>query len=332
MSLGIYKATKEILRELLKNQNLEITLILSEESKPFFREFKCKKEVYVSKHSRILNKLFFYQFFANRIAKAQSLDILFFPKGHIPLMKLSKIKYVSITHDLIPFHWLKEVHLPSIPISALIWLSIKRADLILTDSEYSKKEIQKFTKKPIRVIPLGSRKVKPKDPHFKKDTVFLIGNKNKHKNLEKTKALLEKYNKINHKNFIGVISSGKLSENELAGYYKYSRFCMFMSSLEGFGLPLVESYSYGTPVVFNNETSLSEIGKGLPGACDVKIPSSVFKAIEEVENLSKKRIKINSRYLLEKYNWKNCGLVIYKNLQSLTTSSSKQIFPQGNSP
>jgi hypothetical protein len=313
-SLGIYKATKEILKELLNKKSVEITLILSKESEKFFREFECKKKITKSEGSYILNKLFRYPSFANKIAKKESFDILFFPKGHLPFFKISKTKYISWIHDLIPIYYLKKGKFKMFFSSFLLWWSAKKSDLIFTDSEYSKEEISKISRKKIIVIPLGYSVVKPKNPKIKGDYVFVIGNKNPHKNLDNSIELLTEYNKKFKKQYTSITSSGNLSEEELAGLYKYAKFSIFLSDIEGFGLPLIESYAYGTSVVFNNKTSLAEIGSGLPGACTVEDKSSVFNAIKEVENLSKKEIGSISRALKERFNWKNCGKVIFKSL------------------
>ncbi len=323
ISLGIYKTTKEILRQLLKNKSLDILLILSDENKEYFREFKCKKRICRSKSSGFLKKVFIYPYFANKVAKDKKLDLLFFPKGHIPLIKIRGPKYVSIIHDLIPLKYLRIFKPSSLVIPFLLWWSAKGSDLIFTDSNYSKKEIMKISNRPVEVIPLGYRKVSPKDPHFEKEYIFIVGNKNKHKNLEKSIRLLEEYNLKNQKNYLPITSPGKLSEQELAGLYKHAKCSIFLSDIEGFGLPLIESYSHLTPVVFNNKTSLAEIGHGLPGACDVNNEESVFRAIKEIENLPKNDIKKIAKILLDRYNWNLCGLTIYNRIHFLMTSSSK---------
>lgn len=323
-SLGIYKVSKEILREMINNKSLNINLILSEENKKFYREFKCNKVISKTYKFDFLNKFFYYPSFANKLAKTKDLDILFFPKGHIPFSKVKNVKYFSIIHDLIPFYYLKRRDLKMLPVSFLLWSSAKRSDFIFTISKFSKQNLKKISNKPLEIIPLGynpsDKAIKPK---INKNYVFISGNKNKHKNLDLSINLLKEYNKKFKKNYLPIISSGKFSEEELAGLYKYAKFSIFLSDIEGFGLPLIESYHWKTPVVFNNKTSLAEIGKGLPGACNVNDKKSVFRAIEEIERLDKKRIKIISKELKEKYNWHSCGSAISKKIQFFMTSNSK---------
>jgi len=314
-SLGIYKTTKEILKQLLINKKLEVVLILSEESQKYFNEFSCTKEVCKSDGKYVFNKLFKYPSFANRVANKKDLDILLFPKGHIPFFKNSNIKYISIIHDLIPIYYFRRGKFSMIISSFLLWWSAKFSDLIFTDSNYSKGQINKISKKPVVVIPLGyTHPKKVIRPKIKGDYVFVIGNKNPHKNLEISIRLMKEYSRRFNRDYKLVTSNGSLTEPELAGLYKYAEFCIFLSDIEGFGLPLIESYYWKTPVVFNNKTSLAEIGKGLPGACDVDNKESVFNAIRSVETLATKELDKIRNGLEKEYSWKTCGVKIAEEL------------------
>ena len=318
-SIGIYKITKEILRCLLNSNKFEVFLILSNGSKKFFKEFNCKKVIKRQNHLPYsLNKLFFYPNFANKVARKNGLEILFFPKGHIPFIKNKKTKYVSIINDLIPWYYLKKGRVSMIFSLFLLFGSIKSSDLIMTISDYSKFQIEKITKKKIEVIPLGCRTVKPKDASIRKPYVFVIGNKNPHKNLNRSIELIKEYNQLRNTNYQIAYSLGGLSEEEIAGYYQGAEFSLFLSDIEGFGLPLIESYNYGAPVVFNNKTSLAELGRGLPGACDVNNKNSVFDAIDKIRRLNNKEITSIKSRLNKRYNWNSCGKQVIKNLINLS--------------
>ena len=100
----------------------------------------------------------------------------------------------------------------------------------------------------------------------------------------------------------------------MAEYYKISKFSMFLSDIEGFGLPFIESYSYDTPVVFNSKSSLKELGKGLKGACLIENKETVFKAINEVSKMKKKEITTIKNNLQKRYNWLECKRKLIKEL------------------
>lgn len=315
-SLGIYKTTKEILKQLINKNELELNLVLTDNNKNLFSKFSCKKRIIPkNNYPYFLNKLFIYPSWANKFAKEEDITLIFLPKGHVPPIRKNKIKYISFIHDLIPIYYLKKGQIKYLISSILLLLSARYSDLIFTNSLFSKKQINKFTSRRIISVPLGISNVRPQTPPLEKDSyIFIIGNTSLHKNLGKSKDLIKKYNSLKGSCYKIFCSSGNLTEEQLAGYYSNAKFSIFLSSIEGFGLPFIETYNYLTPIVFNNETSLREIGKGLPGSCNIKDPKSVFKAMDKILIMSKKEIlKIKSK-LLKNYNWGKCGDIICKEL------------------
>jgi len=317
-SLGIYKTTLEILKQLEKKKELNIKIILTKENEKYFKGFKSEKKIIKSDKPYFLKKLFIYPNLANKIAEKENMDLLFFPKGHIPFIKKKGVKYVSMIHDLIPMYYLKRGYFKYLIVFLLLFFSLRHSDLIFVNSSYTQKEIKKYAKSQVKDIPLGCNPVIPKSPNLKKESyIFVIGNKNLHKNLEKSIELIKKYNKKYKTNYKIYFSKGGLTEQELAGYYKNAKFSLFLSNIEGFGLPLIESYYYETPVVFNNKTALAEVGKALPGKCCVDDEESVFRAINEILKLKKSDILKLRKPLLKKYNWNDCGNKIIKELISV---------------
>ncbi|WP_316742801.1 glycosyltransferase family 1 protein [Pedobacter antarcticus] len=57
-----------------------------------------------------------------------------------------------------------------------------------------------------------------------------------------------------------IIITGYLSEDELAGIYTYALFYVFPSLNEGFGIPVLEAFQYGIPVMVADNTCLPEVG------------------------------------------------------------------------
>jgi len=152
-------------------------------------------------------------------------------------------------------------------------------------------------------------------PDLKKDSyVYIIGGKAPHKNINKAKEILELYNKKHKTDYVPFIISGKFNDKEIAGLYKNAKFSMFLSDIEGFGLPLIESYNQDTPVVFNNKTSLKEVGKGLPGQCNVDDEVSVFGAIDKILKMRRSEIIGLKNKLNKKYNWDKFDRVILEEL------------------
>ncbi|MDA1060734.1 MAG: glycosyltransferase family 1 protein [bacterium] len=60
-----------------------------------------------------------------------------------------------------------------------------------------------------------------------------------------------------------VIMPGYITETEKSALYKYCKFFAFPSLYEGFGLPLLEAFHYGKPVLSSNVSSMPEVaGEG----------------------------------------------------------------------
>lgn len=67
-------------------------------------------------------------------------------------------------------------------------------------------------------------------------------------------AEIEKLNLTNK-----VYFTGRVTNDQLAALYRGALFLLFPSFYEGFGLPIVEAFASGTPVITSNVTSMPEI-------------------------------------------------------------------------
>lgn len=171
---------------------------------------------------------------------------------------------------------------------------IQRAAKIIAISESTAQDILYFCSIPeqrIQVIyPAASDHFKPGNPGEKEQNPLLtypyilyVGRRDHYKNFS---ILLDVY--VNsagiHQNFhlvvidrkpwqqdelAKIVSSGlrdrihltnNVSDQELPRYYQQARVFVFPSKYEGFGIPLLESLSCGTPVIANRTSSLVEIG------------------------------------------------------------------------
>ena len=102
-------------------------------------------------------------------------------------------------------------------------------------------------------------------PDFKDIKLILIGGvflKNvediDHPELESLKQvnrLIKRY-KLEDK----IMRPGNIGNDELVAFYNLSTLCIQPSLYEGFGLPVLESLSCGTPVISSNAGSLPEVG------------------------------------------------------------------------
>jgi hypothetical protein len=194
-TLGIYRFTIKLLEHLIE-KNINLIMFCCEGNDYLFKKFKKKNAEIVTlkrfSSNRVINRLAFDQIIINRYIKKENIEVMLFPKGHIPLTKIRGARYYPVIHDLIPIYYIKNKRLPystrlkSVPVTILLIIAAKKADMIFTVSEFSKKEISKYTnEEKIKVIPAGSDIRKPFEKLTKEvETIgqkayfYLIGNAN----------------------------------------------------------------------------------------------------------------------------------------------------------
>jgi len=218
--------------------------------------------------------------------------------------------------------------------------NIKKADRIISISGFSKNDLIKnfpdIKSKNVSVVYLASSDVfnnrKPQKEHSDEDFLLYVGGADQRKNIN---GLIKIFYKLKENNYnLKLVLVGKefnvqkelrhypwffeikdnkyykdiifkeyVDDAELIGLYKNAKVFMFASKYEGFGLPIIEAMSIGTPVVAFNNSSIPEV------AGDSAILCNNNKEFEEaVEKLLKnndlRKTIINKGYLqAKKFNW-----------------------------
>ena len=183
----------------------------------------------------------------------------------------SKVKKKSqYIHDVAFKVWKENL---SFKAKVFYWLinpkrTIRKLDQIITNSEFSKKEIYKvFSHKNIKVIQPGLKRSLPeyKLPKTKKeDYILCISSKDPRKNLKqlieisknhpKEKFVLvcndfEYYQKENLNLNFKIIQNQ--TEENIQKLIKKAKACIYLSKYEGFGMPIYESIQNYTPIIVN---------------------------------------------------------------------------------
>ena len=113
------------------------------------------------------------------------------------------------------------------------------------------------------------------------------------------------------------------SEDDLANLYKNAIAFIFPSTYEGFGLPILESFTYGCPTLLNNKSCFPEIGGN--GALFFESDayhSNLVERMEQIYNMSfeNKQSLIKCGYeQLAKFSWKESAnklVDLYESLKS----------------
>jgi glycosyltransferase involved in cell wall biosynthesis len=126
------------------------------------------------------------------------------------------------------------------------------------------------------------------------------------------------YKKINELNLGSeVIKTGFIDDDEIPYLLNGADIFAYPSFYEGFGLPVLEAMSCGTPVVTSRSSALSEVGGDAVKYCNPKSPESIAEKIYEFISSEDEREKYSTKGLkrAENFSWKKCAeetLAVYK--------------------
>jgi glycosyltransferase involved in cell wall biosynthesis len=253
------------------------------------------------------------------VIRHYKLDIVHDPFGNLACFGLLDIpfKKVITLHDIAPIlnkgnfsRLMTTVHGIVTP------RAVKRADVIITDSVFSKNEILTtyfIDPDKVKVIhPAVDKRFKPVPTWGKpKQFILYVGSVHKQKNIQalfRAYALIKKDVKnckvivVGRKYFDGgtnlpalmqsldiendVIFAGYIPDQYLATYYSAASVFVFPSLYEGFGLPPLEAMACGCPVVSSNRASLPE---AVGDAALVVDPDNIKAMAEAIRRLIKDR-------------------------------------------
>lgn len=212
---------------------------------------------------------------------------------------------------------------------------IRSNNKILTDSNYSNREIVAFSKKAmdkISTIYLASEveigKLKPYKHPFKQYLLY-VGQQSDYKNIRRLgdahQKLLAKHPDLGlilvgsknasaqanekyfaKKDYKNIVFTGFLPNEQRDWLYTKAVAYVFPSLTEGFGLPGLEAMGYGAPVVSSNATCLPEVYGKAAHYFDPKSTEDMVKKIEEVISNPKLRQELIKKGYKQqsKYSWK----------------------------
>jgi alpha-1,3-rhamnosyl/mannosyltransferase len=226
---------------------------------------------------------------------------------------------------------------------AEVGLSVERARLLITDSQFTRAEVASYFGKPlndIHTVPLASaqcffpREKAQLENHlnrhglsFQRYSLF-VGTIEPRKNLF---TLLDAYEQLSatlrrqwplvligsegwrseaiHTRIARGVRAGWVrylgfvDNNDLPLLYAGARLFVFPSLYEGFGLPVLEAMSSGVPVVCSNSSSLPEVAEGLALMCDPYDVKALSSLIERGLEDAAWRIEASSSGLAKARNY-----------------------------
>jgi glycosyltransferase involved in cell wall biosynthesis len=242
------------------------------------------------------------------------------PGYNAPL--LSRTPYLMTVHDLNHIDRTdNSSRLKRIYYSLILKQLLRRARAVLTVSEFSKSRIIEWSRlDSSRVFNVGngvSEIFRPDGRRYEANGGYIlcVSNRRGHKNEEgmlkafsharipasvkliltgePTPELLKLAIKLGIGNRL--IFSGRVSEDDLAALYRGALFLVFPSFYEGFGLPIVEAFSSGTPVITANVTSMPEIASNAALLVNPSDINDISAAIERLHDSPELRAELVQR-------------------------------------
>ncbi len=132
-----------------------------------------------------------------------------------------------------------------------------------------------------------------------------------------TKSIQEGYEQMTYKDEVVFIPHQ--STKELRKIYGAATALVYISYFEGFGIPIIESFACGTPVITSNVTSMPEVAGDAAIIVDPFNIDQIVESLREIEIDSKLRNELIDRgYARCKlFNWDNSAVQMWKVLEGI---------------
>lgn len=243
--------------------------------------------------------------------KVPSCDLFWSPHYNVPLLPIRAKKRAVTIHDLC--HLAMPEHFPLIkrvPASLLLKNALKRSSLILTVSEFSKREISKVLphkESKIHVVLNGIEKKKGELDIEEIGSKFLlyVGNIKPHKNIGRLLKAFSRLPPSYELVLAGRVSMpielleaprvrvlGEVSEGTCRFLYEKAEALIQPSLYEGFGLTPLEAMAFGCPVISSPEGGLKEACGDAAFYIDPLSVDSLYQGMKAVLEDEKERERL----------------------------------------
>jgi glycosyltransferase involved in cell wall biosynthesis len=345
-SLGITGYTDGLIRALLDRKEIELTTVGSRSSyAPPLPERRIRR--LPIRTDKAVGRLLVDNL--HPVLCRSAADIWHYPKGHLSLVSRPQQPVVGTVHDLIVNYCADHYPEARSGFAYAYWSyvlkrSIPRFDVILTVSKFSENAVREFCDRfhlrcpPIHITYEGPGLDGPPRARVRKQNkVVHLASEEVHK---RTATLLEFWKKLQsvEKDLPTLKIIGRLRESdrsiaaeisnveigdrlpraELEVEIATSRALLFFSEIEGFGLPALEAYLLGTPVVYVRATAVEEIlGERTPGGFSLNSFESFQGAFGEAIQMAESEVAEKAEALRKNFSWSNCAertVAVYRSL------------------
>ncbi|MDP3997412.1 MAG: glycosyltransferase family 1 protein [bacterium] len=321
-----------------------------------FFQTNDKKKLGITRCLKLPNSLLgtflFDNFLINILIGAENISILHGPAHILPFFKNKGVKYYVTIHDL-SFLVLDDNRTKwfNLYYRHFMKRSLHNADVIIADSENTKKDIKKFYNIPddkIKTVYLGVNDYYFNAPKQKSlihnKYFFSVSTHPYRKNIPRVLDIFATNKKLQSYKFViagsmpkehtddlkkqikklglenRVILYGYAKTQELISLYQNAEFFIYPSYYEGFGLPVLEAMASKCPVIASNTSSLPEIMPSKEWSFNPHDSQDINNIIDRMIGLSgeAKNVLIEKNYRFAKiFTWDktaNAMLQIFKEL------------------
>lgn len=305
-------------------------------------EYEMKRKPFMEKIKnntlrRISYLIWLNTIFIIKLLFTPKIDKIIFTSTIVPFMKVGKIEYISVLHDILStVHPECRTKIQNIHANFSTFCATRLADKIITVSEFSKQEIIKYynvNSNKIFVVnssfstnldfnpPEKSQILEDLEINNQK-YILSVATVYRHKN---TQTLIDAFEsiadshpdlklvlvgqkgncslKVTHPN---VVFAGFVSNEDLSILYKNAFLYCFPSIYEGFGTPCLDAQKFGIPLICSDIPVFREVAGEGAEFCQPVI-AGFAKALEEIINsVESQNLCIQKGYInAEKYSLQN---------------------------
>lgn len=278
------------------------------------------------------------------IVSKLNIDLFWGPRHQLPVFLSSSMKTVLTVHDIVHRLYPETMALPNLLTERLLmrW-SLLRSDFILTDSQSTASGIKKF----YRVDSNKIDTIHPGVPFFPGNSTvnadlndlfpskyfLFVGTLDPRKNFERVFRAFEMIRPEKHGVHLLIVGAegwknrafhkrikthslkgyihltGYVPRDKLGSLYKKALCLLFPSLYEGFGFPILEAMSCGTPVITSNASSMPEVAGDAALLVDPYNVNALAEAMHDImksEDL-RKRLMVKGSERIRLFSWEHCA-------------------------